>query len=77
MPLEDVIISGGASLGISYAPEFELWEAAVAAGLDVSLLDLGAYPIRFLAKLIAWYRYHNLINTHIEIAKQPKRGRKG
>ena len=73
--LDRVGLPGAKSLGVEYGPTFELWEAAVAAGAgldDLWRLDMGHYPKWFKAKLIAWFRFHELLKLHRELARQPK-----
>lgn len=73
--LDQASTSGTKSLGIEYDLSFELWESAVAAGAgldELHKLDQGLYPKHFKAKLITWFRFHELLELHREIARQPK-----
>lgn len=73
--LDRVGTPGAKSLGIEYGLSFEVWQAAIAAGAtldELHKLDQGFYPKYFKAKLITWFRFHELLGLHREIARQPK-----
>lgn len=53
---------------IQYSLDFEGYEAAVEAGLDLQRWEEGNYPPHFMAKTIAWYRNHNALKQHMEDA---------
>lgn len=67
--------------GVTYGMNFSEWEAAIAAGATLAeLLEWetdGAFPMWFKAKVVAWYRLHNLVQAHIQEAAMPKRKPKG
>ena len=48
-----------------------VWDAAIAAGAtieDLRKMDAGEYPPSLVAKLIAWYNGHRLIDAHSQDA---------
>lgn len=51
---------------IQYSLDFEGYEAAVEAGLDLPKWEEGGYPPFFMAKVIAWHRNHNALRNHME-----------
>jgi hypothetical protein len=67
---------------ISHSLSYISWQAAVAAGLDLYKWWRGEYPVRFQAKVIAWYQLRNLVRLHQEQAvadrqkREIKKGRK-
>jgi hypothetical protein len=75
-----VRIKDAADPHISYSISFSIWEAAVAAGagldeiyrLETGFAPPNAYPKWFVARLIAWYKYHNLIIMHSDDAAAKK-----
>lgn len=52
--------------GITYSQGFLEWEAAQLAGLSLWEWDSGVYPNTFKAKVIAWYRNHKEVETHVQ-----------
>ena len=42
----------------------EQWEAATAAGLDLDKWERGQYTRKFMARTVAWYRLHGLVEMH-------------
>lgn len=60
--------------GIEYEPLFGYAEAVVAGNLDLEKLYKGEYTNGFLGFVLAWYKNHNLVQTHIQDANtKPKR----
>ena len=49
---------------IAYSFEFEQWQAARAAGLDLWRWENHEYPTSFMEKVIAWYRSNGQIEQH-------------
>lgn len=73
MPIGEASLRRGVNTGISYAPEYEVWNAAIEAGATLTELEklyAGGYSSRFLAKLLAWHRARGLIETHTNDAIQ-------
>jgi hypothetical protein len=68
----EVALPGAISTAITYSLDFEQWEAASEAGLDLfrweQSLEDGGYPIWFKVKAIAWYRLHKMVRQHGEAA---------
>jgi hypothetical protein len=62
---------------ISYSQGFAEWEACLGAGLDLWQWETGVYPIQFKARVVAFWRLHNLVRNHTEDAATPKRSGKG
>lgn len=58
---------------ITYSQDFEAWQAGTAAGLDMWKWESGLYPTDFMARCIAWYRLHNLVQAHSQDAAQKKK----
>lgn len=54
--------------GITASGHFAQWEACIAAGLDPSRWDRGLYPKRLMAKTLAWYEGHELVEQHKQAA---------
>ena len=52
---------------------FMEWEAATQAGLNLWKWDNGSYSRKFMAKVIAWYSLHNLVEVHSQDAANKKR----
>ena len=50
--------------GITAGQHFHEWEACHAAGLDLWRWESGGYPVEFMAKVLAWHRLHNLVQSH-------------
>lgn len=75
-PIERVALPHSVNTGIAYSSEFEQWEAATSAGLDMSLWEKspesGGFSIPFKAKVIAWFRLHKLVRDHAESAAAQK-----
>lgn len=61
--------------GISSSLSFASWEACVAAGLSLWKWEQGLYPRSFVARVLAWYKLHNLVKLHseVEAAKAAKK----
>ena len=61
--------------GITSSQGFTEWEACIAAGLNPHLWDRGVYPRRIMAKVMAWYEGHMLVEQHKQaaLAKDAKR----
>lgn len=58
---------------ISYSVHFSIWEAAIAAGASLDeLMRLEEYPKWFLAKLVAWYETHKMVELHSQDAGMSK-----
>jgi hypothetical protein len=76
LDIADVGVRGAISTGITYSQEFEGFEACVAAGLNIERWATGDYPIPFMAKIVAWYRLHNLIEIHKADAVNRKQRKK-
>lgn len=53
---------------ISYSLSFAEWEAATGAGLDLWLWDNNHYPNQFKAKVLEWWKLHNLVEAHSQDA---------
>lgn len=53
-------------------PDFEEWEAATSAGLNMWQWENNEYPSEFKARVIAWHRLHNSIEAHKTDASIPK-----
>ncbi len=54
---------------------YSLWDGAIAAGAtldELHKINMGMYPPKFLATIIAWHMTHQQINSHIEDAKAQK-----
>jgi len=54
---------------------YMLWDSAIAAGAtleELHRINLGIYPSKFLATIVAWHMTHGQINSHIEDAKAAK-----
>lgn len=68
----------GKATGIDYEPLFGYAEAVVAANLSLKDLYEGKYSPGFLGFVLAWYRNHNLVETHVQDANyvRPKKGGK-
>jgi hypothetical protein len=47
----------------------EEFEACVSAGLDLWMWESNMYSRNFKVRVIAWYRLHNLIDSHKEAEK--------
>lgn len=78
--IRDATLTNKVNTGISYSIEFSKWDSAVGAGATVKDLydiDQGAYPSKFLAKLIAFGNMKNLIYAHTEDAKTKASKKKG
>ena len=45
-------------------PDFEEWEAATSAGLDMWRWENNQYPSSFRSKVIAWHRLHGSLEAH-------------
>jgi hypothetical protein len=56
------------STGITASGAFTQWEACIAANLDPYLWDMGHYPPKVRAKVLAWYEAHELIEQHKQAA---------
>lgn len=69
-PIEDVRVRDSVDPGIQYGMSFAEWEAGVEAGVDMYKWETGGYPKWFKAKVLAWYRLHNLVKLHTEDAVQ-------
>ena len=69
----DYPLKGGADAGITYSQSFFAWEAATAAGLDVWEWESGKYPNWFMARVVAWYRLHKLVEAHSQDAAMSKK----
>lgn len=54
--------------GITASGHFAQWEACIAAGLDPHLWDRGFYSKRLMAKVLAWYEGHELVEQHKQSA---------
>jgi hypothetical protein len=67
-PIKNVPLRHGTNPGISYSQEFELWQAATAAGLNMWKVENRIYPNEFLAKCIVWHRLHGLVEAHSQDA---------
>ena len=58
-------------------PEFEAWEAGVAAHCDMDKwYTPGGYTSQFKAQVVAWYRLHNAIKNHASDASAEDTKRK-
>lgn len=44
------------------------WEAATSANLNLFDWERGIYPNKFKARVLAWYKYSNLVKIHGEDA---------
>ena len=67
IPIEQVSLRNAsefANAGISYSLEFEAWEAATTAGLDMWRWEKDRYPRPFKMRVLAWHRLHNLVALH-------------
>ena len=58
--------------GITYSNSFAEWEAANAAGVNLWDWEDGAYPNWFKAKVLAWYKLHNLVEAHTQAVVNAK-----
>ena len=54
--------------GVTASIHYTQWEACIAAGLDPYLWDGGHYPKRLMAKTLAWYEGHELVEQHKQSA---------
>ena len=66
--IEDYRIKNSVQAGITYSQGFLEFEAAQEAGLDLWKWYMNYYNNKFKAKIIAWYKYHNLVKAHAEDA---------
>lgn len=60
--------------------DFEGWEACIEAGLDIEKWHRNEYDRQLMAKVIAWYRLHHLVEAHSQdkaIEDQKREARKG
>lgn len=64
VPVDEYPIRGSVRAGITYSQEFEIWQAAHTAGLDMERLWRGSYDPRFLEKVLAWWHLRNLVDLH-------------
>ena len=64
MPIRKTRIKHGVDPGISYSSHYGLWDAAVAAHLDLHRLWRGEYDGSFLAHVVAWHNGHKAIEQH-------------
>ena len=72
-PIAEILLPDGVDPGITYNTSFVEWEAAHAAGLDLLKWDKhGGYPAYFRAKILAWYKGHNLVKAHTQAAMNKK-----
>ncbi len=71
-PLGAYPIKNPVDPGIRFSYAFEEFEAAVAAGLDIYLWNSGFYPTELKAQVIAWHRLSQMVETHVEAARQEK-----
>ena len=65
--------------GISYKSIFGEWEAGAdgtAAGLDMYKWEMGGYPPWFMARVLTWHKYHNLVQVHTQDAINRKSNRR-
>ncbi len=77
-PIKDVHLRDSVDPGISYTPQYMVFDAAIAAGATLDeLARIEDYPKSFLAKLVAWHQMSNLIRVHQEDAVQEKSRSKG
>lgn len=58
--------------GITYSNSFAEWEAANAARLSLWDWEQGVFPTWFKAKVLAWYKLHNLVEAHTQAAVNAK-----
>lgn len=68
MPISDVGVKTGVDPNISYNIDFQGWEAAHEAGLDLFKWYTGGYPHNFRVKVLAWFNLHKLVLMHTEDA---------
>lgn len=73
MPIQNFPLRNAVNSGITFSMEFQSWEAAAAAGLNLWEWEQGNYTSRFQAKVIAWFRLHNLVQAHTQDAAQKKK----
>jgi hypothetical protein len=67
-----VRVKGAVDPHINYSVSFAEWEAASAAGLDLWKWEQNKYPKSFRAKVLAWYKLHNLVALHQQDSVAPK-----
>jgi hypothetical protein len=72
-PIGDYHLPDAIDPGITYSNSFAEWEAATVAGLDMWRWEqAGGYPNWFKAKVLAWYKNHNLVEAHTQAAVNAK-----
>jgi len=59
--------------GITYSQSFEEWEAAHGARLDFWAWDNNVYSNQFKAKVLEWWKLHNLVDAHSQDANIKRR----
>ena len=68
VPITEYPLRHSVNVDIKYAQSFLEWEAAHEAGLSLWNWDNGRYSVKFMAKVIAWYKLHNLVKVHSDDA---------
>lgn len=68
IPIQEMPLRHGVNPNISYSLSFLGFEAASAAGLDLWQWENGGYDTKFMARVIAWYKLHNLVEAHAKDA---------
>lgn len=79
-PISGQRLSKGINPGISYDPSFEGWLAARHAGANLDQLekwDNWQYPREFMARVVAFYRLHNKVESFTEEAVAKSVSKKG
>jgi hypothetical protein len=67
-PISKLSIRNKLHHGITYSSRFEEWEACIAAGLSIDKWEENEYSNRLKGYVIAWYRVHNMIESHVQDA---------
>ena len=66
VPIKQVPVRNGVNTGVTYSMEFQEWEAATEANLNLWDWYCGLYSNLFKAKVVAWYQNHREIQTHVQ-----------
>ena len=67
-PISKLSIRNKLHHGVTYSSRFEEWESCIAAGLDIAKWEDNEYTSRLKGYVIAWYRVHNMIESHVQDA---------
>lgn len=68
-PISQVTIAKPVSTGINYNSSYEAWQAFVECGATMDELqkfEEGAYPVWFVAKVMAWNRNRLMIENTVQ-----------